>query len=446
MPTPIVAIVGRPNVGKSTLFNRLAGERISIVEDKPGITRDRIYSSSDWLDHKFRIIDTGGIEVGEEDEILFRIREQAELAMNEANVIIFLVDGQDGVTSADKEVAQLLYRTRKPVVLAVNKLDNPKMMQTVYDFYELGFGEPYGISSSHGTGLGDLLDEVAKHFPEEYEEKYSEDTIKVSIIGRPNVGKSSLVNALLGEERVMVSDVAGTTRDAVDTEFTVDGQDFVLIDTAGMRKKGKVYETTERYSVMRAMSAIERSDVCVLVINAEEGIIEQDKRIVGYALEAGRAIIIVVNKWDVIEKDDRTAVEFEKQIRKEFPFMPWAPVLFVSAKTKQRIHKIPELVKVCSENHSMRISTSTVNAIIEDAVTMVPPPTDKGRKMRVYYTTQVAVRPPSFATFVNDPELMHFSYQRYLENKLRDAFGFEGTPIKIFVRKRKQDEEREKGK
>jgi GTP-binding protein len=440
MPTPVVAIVGRPNVGKSTLFNRLAGERISIVEDKPGVTRDRIYSSSEWLEHKFRIIDTGGIEVGGDDEILFRIREQAELAMNEADVIIFLVDGQDGVTNADKEVAQILYRTNKPVVLAVNKLDNPNMMQTVYDFYELGFGEPFGISSSHGTGIGDLLDEVAKHFPAEYDPVYAEDVIKVSMIGRPNVGKSSLVNALLGEERVMVSDIAGTTRDAVDTEFEHEGQNYVLIDTAGMRKRGKVYETTEKYSVLRALSAIERSDVCCLVINAEEGIIEQDKRIVGYALEAGRACIFLVNKWDKLEKNDRTAVEFEKAIRKEFPFMPWAPILFVSAKTKQRVHKILDLVKMAAENHAMRIPTSTVNAIIEDAVTMVPPPTDKGRKCRIYYTTQVAVRPPSFAVFVNDPELMHFSYERYLENKLRDSFGFEGTPIKLFIRKRKQDE------
>jgi len=443
MPAPIVAIVGRPNVGKSTLFNRLAGERISIVEDKPGITRDRIYASSEWLEHTFRIIDTGGIEVGGEDEILFRIREQAELAMAEADVIIMLVDGSEGVTGQDREVAQILYRTRKPVVLAVNKLDNPqRMLQQTYEFYELGLGEPFGISSAHGTGLGDLLDEVAKHFPAEYEDKYAEETIKVSIIGRPNVGKSSIVNALLGEERVMVSDIAGTTRDAVDTEFRVGEQDFVLIDTAGMRKRGKVYETTERYSVMRAMSAIERSDVCVLVINAEEGIIEQDKRIVGHALEAGRAIMIVVNKWDVLEKDDKTAVVFEKQIRKEFPFMPWAPVLFVSAKTKQRIHKILEIVTTCAENHSMRISTSTVNSIIEDAVQMTPPPTDKGRKMRILYSTQVAVRPPSFAVFVNDPELMHFSYERYLENRLRDAFGFEGTPMRLFVRKRKQDDEK----
>lgn len=443
MPKPIVAIVGRPNVGKSTLFNRLAGERISIVEDKPGITRDRIYSSAEWLDHKFSIIDTGGIEVGTEDEIVYRIREQAELAITEADVIIFLVDGQDGVTPQDLEVAQLLYRTRKPIVLAVNKLDNPKMMQETYAFYELGLGEPFGISVLHGTGIGDLLDEVAKSFPEEYNDEYAEDVIKFCVIGRPNVGKSSLVNAILGDEdRVMVSDVAGTTRDAVDTPFTRDEQDFVIIDTAGVRKRGKVYESTERFSVMRAMSAIERSDVCLLIINAEEGIIEQDKRIVGYALEAGRAIAIVVNKWDAIEnKTDKSAIEFEKAIRKEFPFMPWAPVLFVSAKTKQRVHKVIDVVKTIAESHSMRISTSTINGIIEDAVTMVPPPTDKGRKLRVLYTTQVAVRPPSFAVFVNNKELMHFSYERYLENKLRAAFGFEGTPMRLFVRERSKSED-----
>jgi len=442
MPKPIVAIVGRPNVGKSTLFNRLAGERISIVEDKPGITRDRIYSSAEWLDHNFSIIDTGGIEVGSEDEIVYRIREQAELAITEADVIIFLVDGQDGVTTQDQEVAQLLYRTRKPVVLAVNKLDNPKMMQEVYSFYELGFGEPFGISVLHGTGLGDLLDEVAKHFPDDTDETYAEDVIKFCVIGRPNVGKSSLVNAILGEERVMVSGIAGTTRDAVDTPFSREDQDFVIIDTAGVRKRGKVYESTERFSVMRAMSAIERSDVCLLIINAEEGIIEQDKRIVGYALEAGRAIAIVVNKWDAVtDKNDKTAIEFEKAIRKEFPFMPWAPILFVSAKTKQRVHKIIDIVKTIAENHSMRIPTSTVNAIIEDAVTMVPPPTDKGRKLRILYTTQVAVRPPSFAVFVNNKELSHFSYERYLENKLRDSFGFEGTPMRLFIRERSKSED-----
>jgi GTPase len=436
MPKPVVAIVGRPNVGKSTLFNRLAGERIAIVEDKPGITRDRIYSKAQWLERSFHIIDTGGIEVGDDDEIMMRIREQAELAIDEAHVIIFLVDGIAGLTPADQEVAEILRRSKKPVILAVNKLDNPSKLHNRFDFYELGFGEPFPISAGHGTGLGDLLDEVVKHFPEVDEEEYDEDVIRVALIGRPNVGKSSLVNAILGENRVMVSPIAGTTRDAVDTLFSKDGQDFVLIDTAGMRKRGKVYETTERYSVMRAMRAIERSDVAILVINGEEGIIEQDKRIVGYALEEGKAIIIVVNKWDLVEKDDKTARNFEKLIRKEFPFMPWAPILFVSAITRQRVHKILDTVVAVAEQHAMRIPTSTVNSVIEDAVVMTPPPTDKGRKLRIYYATQVSVKPPTFAVFVNDPELSHFSYERYLENKLRDAFGFEGTPIRLFIRQK----------
>lgn len=436
MPKPVIAIVGRPNVGKSTLFNRLAGERIAIVEDKPGITRDRIYSSSEWLDRKFHIIDTGGIEVGSDDEILLRIREQAELAMYEAHVIIFMVDGRDGLTAADREVAELLFRSRKPVVLAVNKLDNPHMLDERYDFYELGLGDPIPISAGHGIGIGDLLDEAAKHFPSEVEEEYSPDTIKFAIIGRPNVGKSSLVNAILGEERVLVSEVAGTTRDAIDTPFTRDDQEYVIIDTAGMRKRGKVYETTEKYSVLRALRAIEGCDVAILVINGEEGIIEQDKRIVGYALEEGRAIIIVVNKWDVVEKDDKTAHRFEQQIRKEFPFMPWAPVLFVSAKTKQRVPKILDAVLKVADNHALRIPTSTVNSVIEDAIMMTPPPTDKGRRLRIKYSTQVTVKPPSFAIFVNDPEMMHFSYERFLENRLRDAFGFEGTPIRLFIRKK----------
>ncbi|BCJ85370.1 ribosome biogenesis GTPase Der [Effusibacillus dendaii] len=438
MPKPVVAIVGRPNVGKSTLFNRLAGERIAIVEDKPGITRDRIYSNSEWLNRSFHIIDTGGIEVGSDDEILLRIREQAELAMQEANVIIFLVDGEAGLTSTDQEVAEILFKSRKPVVLAVNKLDNPERLNNRFDFYELGLGDPVAISAGHGIGIGDLLEEVVKHFPPEEEEEYSPETVKFALIGRPNVGKSSLVNAILGEERVLVSEVAGTTRDAIDTPFQREGQDFVIIDTAGMRKRGKVYETTEKYSVLRALRAIERSDVAVLVINGEEGIIEQDKRIAGYALEEGKAMLIVVNKWDLVEKDDKTAHRFEQQIRKEFPFMAWAPVLFVSAQTKQRVPRIIELVLKVAENHAMRISTSTVNSVIEDAVMMTPPPTDKGRKLRINYATQVAVKPPSFAIFVNDPELMHFSYERFLENRIRDAFGFEGTPIRLFIRKKSQ--------
>jgi GTP-binding protein len=442
LPKPVVAIVGRPNVGKSTLFNRLAGERIAIVEDKPGVTRDRIYASSEWLDQPFHIIDTGGIEVGGDDEILLRIREQAELAIAEADVIVFVVDGKEGVTPADQEVAEILFRTKKPVILAVNKVDNPNQMHDVYGFYELGLGEPYGISAEHGTGLGELLDKVCSYFNKETDEmEYGEDVIRVAMIGRPNVGKSSLVNAILGADRVLVSPVAGTTRDAIDTPFSSNGQDYVLIDTAGMRKRGKVYETTEKYSVLRALRAIERSDVAILVINGEEGIIEQDKRIAGYALEAGRALMIVVNKWDLVEKDDKTAHKFEQEIRKQFPFMSWAPILFVSAKTKQRVHKILDVVKTLAENHALRIQTSIVNSVIEDAVAMTPPPTDKGRKLRIFYTTQVAVKPPAFAVFVNDPELMHFSYERYLENKLRDAFGFEGTPIRLFIRQKTQTKE-----
>ncbi|UOF89741.1 ribosome biogenesis GTPase Der [Fodinisporobacter ferrooxydans] len=441
MPKPVVAIVGRPNVGKSTLFNRLAGNRIAIVEDRPGVTRDRIYASSEWLTHQFHIIDTGGIEVGSEDEILFRIREQAELAIAEANAIIFVADGKEGVTPADQEVAQILFRSRKPVALAVNKVDNPDQINNIYSFYELGLGEPFAISAEHGTGIGDLLDQVMADIPEDFEEtEYDEDVIRVALIGRPNVGKSSLVNAILGTDRVLVSPEAGTTRDAIDTPFSTEDQDYVLIDTAGMRKRGKVYETTEKYSVLRALRAIERCDVAVLVIDGEQGIIEQDKKIAGYALEAGRAMMIVVNKWDIVEKDDKTAHKFEQEVRKQFPFMAWAPILFVSAKTKQRVHRILEIVKQNAENHALRIQTAVLNSVIEDAVAMTPPPTDKGRRLRVLYTTQVAVKPPAFAIFVNDPELMHFSYERYLENKLRSAFGFEGTPMRMFIRQKSSKE------
>jgi GTP-binding protein len=436
MPKPVVAIVGRPNVGKSTLFNRIVGERIAIVEDKPGITRDRIYAPAQWLDHSFHIIDTGGIEVGNEDEMMTRIRAQADLAITEANVIIFLVDGKDGLTPADREIADLLFRSRKPVVVAVNKLDHPKQFADRYEFYELGLGEPIPISCEHGIGIGDLLDEVVKHFPKAEDEEYGEDVIRVAVIGRPNVGKSSFVNAVLGEERVIVSPEAGTTRDAVDTPFEKDGQSYVLIDTAGIRKRGKIYEATERYSVLRALRAMERSDVCLVLLDGKQGITEQDKKIAGYAHEAGRAIILLVNKWDLVEKDDRTAQRFEQEIRKQFPFLSWAPVLFVSARTGQRVGRVLETVKMVAENHAHRINTSTVNAVIEDAVAMVAPPTDKGKKLRIYYASQVAVKPPSFALFVNDPEIMHFSYERYLENKLREAFGFEGTPIRLFVRKR----------
>ncbi|MDQ0244256.1 GTP-binding protein [Bacillus fengqiuensis] len=436
MPKPVVAIVGRPNVGKSTIFNRIVGERVSIVEDLPGVTRDRIYSSGEWLTHDFNIIDTGGIDIGDEP-FLEQIRQQAEIAIDEADVIIFLVNGREGVTSADEEVAKILYRSKKPIVLAVNKIDNPEMRDMIYDFYALGFGEPIPISGSHGLGIGDLLDAAAEHFPKQEDDEYDEETIRFSLIGRPNVGKSSLVNAMLGEERVIVSDIAGTTRDAIDSTFTKEGQDYVIIDTAGMRKKGKVYESTEKYSVLRALKAIERSDVVLVVLNAEEGIIEQDKRIAGYAHEAGKAVVIVVNKWDAIEKDEKTMKEFEQNIREHFLFLDYAPVVFLSAKTKKRIHTLLPVINKASENHALRVQTNVINDVIMDAVAMNPTPTHNGNRLKIYYTTQVAVKPPTFVVFVNDPELMHFSYERFLENRLRDAFGFEGTPIKIFARTRK---------
>ncbi|NHM29113.1 ribosome biogenesis GTPase Der [Neobacillus terrae] len=436
MVKPVIAIVGRPNVGKSTIFNRIVGERISIVEDIPGVTRDRIYSSGEWLTHDFNIIDTGGIDIGDEP-FLDQIRQQAEIAIDEADVIIFLTNGREGVTSADEEVAKILYKSKKPVVLAVNKIDNPEMKDQIYDFYSLGFGEPFPISGSHGIGLGDLLDEASKHFPKSNQADYDDDVIKFSLIGRPNVGKSSLVNALLGEERVIVSNIAGTTRDAIDTPYTYDGQEYVIIDTAGMRKKGKVYESTEKYSVLRALRAIERSDVVLVVIDGEEGILEQDKKIAGYAHEAGRAIVIVVNKWDAVEKDEKTMKEFEQNIREHFQFLSYAPIVFLSAKTKKRIHTLLPMINMASENHAMRVQTNILNDVIMDAVAMNPTPTDKGRRLKIYYVTQVAIKPPTFVVFVNEPELMHFSYERFLENRIRDAFGFEGTPIKLYARERK---------
>ncbi|WP_332649253.1 ribosome biogenesis GTPase Der [Lysinibacillus sp. 54212] len=435
MTKPVIAIVGRPNVGKSTIFNRIVGERVSIVEDIPGVTRDRIYSSADWLTHEFNIIDTGGIEIGDEP-FLEQIRQQAEIAIEEADVIIFMTNGREGVTAADEQVAKILYKTKKPVVLAVNKIDNPDMRDMIYDFYALGFGEPWPISGSHGLGLGDLLDECAKHFPKEDEMQYDEDVIKFSLIGRPNVGKSSLVNAFLGQDRVIVSNIAGTTRDAIDTPYTYDEQEFVIIDTAGMRKKGKVYESTEKYSVLRALRAIERSDVVLVVLNADEGIQEQDKKIAGYAHEAGKAIIIVVNKWDAIEKDEKTMNFYTQQIREHFLFLDYAPIVFVSAKTKQRVHQILPVVKRVSENHAMRIQSSILNEVIEDAVARNPAPADKGRRLRLYYSTQVAIKPPTFVVFVNEPELMHFSYERFLENRIRETFDFEGTPIRLITRAR----------
>ncbi|MDU0466824.1 ribosome biogenesis GTPase Der [Staphylococcus simulans] len=435
MTKPVIAIVGRPNVGKSTIFNRIVGERVSIVEDTPGVTRDRIYSSGEWLTHDFNIIDTGGIELSDAP-FQTQIRAQAEVAIDEADVIIFMVNQREGLTQTDEMIAQMLYKTNKPVVLAVNKVDNPEMRADIYDFYALGFGEPFPISGSHGLGLGDLLDEVAKHFKDEGDDLYYEDTIRLSLIGRPNVGKSSLVNAILGEDRVIVSNIAGTTRDAIDTEYSYEGQDYVLIDTAGMRKKGKVYESTEKYSVLRALKAIERSNVVLVVLDAEEGIIEQDKRVAGYAHEEGKAIVIVVNKWDTLEKDSKTMKKFEDEVRKNFQFLDYAPISFVSAKEKQRLRTLFPLINEASENHKKRVQSSTLNEVITDAIAMNPTPTDKGRRLKVFYATQVAIEPPTFVVFVNDEELMHFSYKRYLENQIRDAFGFEGTPIKIIPRKR----------
>ena len=436
MSNPTIAIVGRPNVGKSTIFNRIAGERISIVEDTPGVTRDRIYATGEWLGREFSIIDTGGIDLGDEP-FMDQIKHQAEIAIDEADVIVFITSAREGVTDADELVARLLYKSNKPVILAVNKVDNPEMRADIYEFYTLGLGDPYPISGSHGLGIGDVLDEAVKHFTEEAEEE-DESIIKFSLIGRPNVGKSSLINAILGEERVIVSDIEGTTRDAIDTHFTSEnGQEFTMIDTAGMRKKGKVYESTEKYSVMRAMRAIERSDVVLMVLNAEEGIREQDKRIAGYAHEAGRGIILVVNKWDLLKKETNTMRDFEAEIRDEFQYLDYAPIIFVSAATKQRLNQLPALIEEVSMNQNMRIPSALLNDVIMDAVAINPTPTDKGKGLKIFYATQVAVKPPTFVIFVNEEELMHFSYARFLENQIRKAFTFEGTPIRIIPRRRK---------
>lgn len=436
MANPVVAIVGRPNVGKSTVFNRIAGERISIVEDTPGVTRDRIYARSEWMGQAFNLIDTGGIDIGDEPFVT-QITEQAEIAIDEADVIVFVTSVKEGVTDADEKVARILYKTDKPVILAVNKVDNPEVRSEIYDFYSLGFGDPVPISGTHGIGTGDLLDLIVKNFPEDATEEI-DDSIKFSFIGRPNVGKSSLVNAILGENRVIVSNIEGTTRDAIDTKFTTeDGSVYTMIDTAGIRKKGKVYENTEKYSVLRAMQAIDRSDVVCVVLNAEEGIREQDKHVAGYAHDAGRGIVIVVNKWDTLKKDSYTMKEFESHIRNEFQYLSYAPIVFVSAKTHQRLNELPKLIKRVDENHSKRVSSAVLNDVIMDAIAHNPTPTDNGKRLRIYYATQVAVKPPTFVIFVNDPELMHFSYKRFLENQLRAAFDFEGTPLHLIERRRK---------
>lgn len=436
MGFPVVAVVGRPNVGKSTIFNRIAGDRISIVEDTPGITRDRIYTRAEWLTNEFRLIDTGGIDMGDEP-FMSQIVQQAEIAIDEADVIVFMVSAREGLTEADERVAKMLYRSKKPVVLAVNKVDNIEQRSEIYEFYALGFGDPYPISGAHGTGLGDLLDQVVANFPD-VEAPEEDDAVRFSFIGRPNVGKSSLVNAMLGEERVIVSDISGTTRDAIDTRFTSeDGDEFVMVDTAGIRKRGKVYESTEKYSVMRAMRAIDDSNVVLVVLNAEEGIREQDKHVAGYAHEAGRAVIIVVNKWDTLEKDNHTMTDFENQIRQEFQYLSYAPIVFVSALTKQRLSKLPALIKQVNDNHRKRIQSATLNEVISDALALNPTSTVNGKRLRVYYATQVAIQPPTFVVFVNNPELMHFSYERFLENQIRKSFDFTGTPIHLIKRARK---------
>ena len=437
MSRPIVAVVGRPNVGKSTLFNRLAGERISIVQDMPGVTRDRIYADVEWLNYKFTLIDTGGMEPDTEDIILRQILNQAEIAIDTADVILFVTDVKAGVTDDDIQVANILRRTKKPVVLAVNKVDDMrKENMDVYEFYSLGIGDPIPISAGQVLGLGDMLDEIVKNFDESALEEEEEDVIKVAIIGKPNVGKSSLVNKILGEDKHIVSNIPGTTRDAVDSPITIDGQKFVFIDTAGMRKKSKIKEDIEKYSIVRAVAAVERADVSILVIDAEEGITDQDTKIAGIAHERGKAAIIAVNKWDAIEKDDKTMYKYLKDIGNELAYMPYAPKMFISALSGQRINKLIENIIMVNENHALRISTGLLNDVLYEAMAMQQPPADKGKQLKIYYMTQVSVKPPTFVLFVNDKELLHFSYKRYIENQMRDAFGFVGTPIHFIVREK----------
>ena len=440
MSKPVVAIVGRPNVGKSTLFNVLAGERISIVQDTPGVTRDRIYAEVSWLDYNFTLIDTGGIEPDSGDIILSQMREQAQIAIDTADVIIFITDVRQGLVDADQKVADMLRRSRKPVILAVNKVDDfKKYMPDVYEFYNLGIGDPVPVSAASRLGIGDLLDEVAKHFTQEMLEEAEDDRPRIAIVGKPNVGKSSLINKLTGENRVIVSDIAGTTRDAIDTDIKYNGREYVFIDTAGLRRKNKIKEELERYSIIRAVTAVERADVVIIVIDATEGVTEQDAKIAGIAHERGKGIIIAVNKWDAIEKDDKTIYKHTEKIRQVLSFMPYAEILFISAKTGQRTGKIFETIDVVLENNSMRVATGVLNEIMAEAVAMQQPPTDKGKRLKLYYITQAAVKPPTFVIFVNDKNLMHFSYTRYLENRIREAFGFKGTSLKFIIRERKED-------
>lgn len=429
------AIVGRPNVGKSTIFNRMIGERKSIVEDVPGVTRDRIYGKGEWLTKEFRLIDTGGIQLANEP-FSEEIRMQVEIAIDEADVIVFLVNGTEGLTHEDEMIARMLQKSQKPVILCVNKIDNSERKDLIYEFYALGLGDPIAVSGVHGIGIGDILDQMVAAFPTKGKDEY-EGMTRFCLIGRPNVGKSSLVNAILNEERVIVSSIEGTTRDAIDTPFRHDGKDYVVIDTAGIRKRGKVYENVEKYSVLRAMSAIERSDVVLFLIDGESGIRDQDKHVAGYAHEAGKAVIIVYNKWDAVEKDDATMARIEKDIRKEFIYLSYAPVAFVSALTKQRVHTLLPLIDEVHDYSTMRVQTNVLNEVIMDAQLMTPPPTHNGRRLKIYYASQVAVAPPTFVLFVNEPELLHFSYKRFIENTLREAFGFTGTTLRILARERK---------
>ena len=430
----VVAIVGRANVGKSTIFNRIVGERVSIVEDTPGVTRDRIYANATWLTRSFRIIDTGGIEL-ENASFTEQISAQAQIAIEEADVIIFVVNGREGIRHEDTFVAKMLQKSKKPVILAVNKIDDQAFNYVIYVFYNLGIGDPIAVSGSHGIGIGDVLDQVIHLLPA-VSEPEEHDDIRFSIIGRPNVGKSSLTNALLGEERVIVSDIEGTTRDAIDTKFEKDGQKYCVVDTAGMRKKGKIYENVEKYSILRALSAVEKSDIVLMVIDGSQGVIEQDKHVAGYAHEAGKGVILVVNKWDLIDKDGKTMQKMTKELREQFKYLDYAPIVFVSAKERKRVHTLFPLIKEVYENTRKRVSTSVLNDILIDAQAMNPTTTFNGGRLRIYYANQVSVCPPTFVLFTNDPQYLHFSYKRYLENRLREAFGFEGTPIHIICRKR----------
>ena len=442
MSKPIVAIVGRPNVGKSTLFNQIGKKKLSIVDDMPGVTRDRIYMDATWLTYEFTIIDTGGIEIESNDKILTSMRAQAQIAMDEADVIVFVVDGRAGLTAADEEVAKLLRTTKKPVIIAVNKIDSVQLDMNVFEFYNLGLGDPIGISASNALCLGDLLDKVVESFPKADEEIRDEDEIRIAVIGRPNVGKSSLVNKMLGEERVIVSDIPGTTRDAIDTHFVKDDIKFTLIDTAGMRRKNKIDDAVEHYSVIRSLRAIDRADVVLMLIEAPVGVTEQDKKIAGYAHESGKGCVIVVNKWDIFpDKHDRSTNRFTDDLREQLGFLQYAPVLYASALTGQRIQRVTELVKFVAEQQSMRIQTSVLNELIRDAISVNPPPSKKGKQLKILFMTQADICPPKFIIFVNDPDLFHFSYLRFIENQLRERFGFEGTPLKFIIRKRKENDD-----